>query len=62
MVTRAFAVRRSFIPKRNPTRRISQRAWKACDRCGFMFHKEELRKQRGLWLDEACYDDLSNER
>jgi hypothetical protein len=33
-----------------------------CDRCGLMFERREMRRQRGLLVDKDCYDDLSNER
>jgi hypothetical protein len=57
----SFAVRRSFIPKRNTPKRWDQ-AMLECDRCGLMFERREMRRQRGLLVDKDCYDDLSNER
>lgn len=29
---------------------------KTCDRCGMDYRKSSLRKQRGLWVDDACFD------
>jgi hypothetical protein len=29
---------------------------KTCDRCGFDHKKSSLRKQRGLWLSDDCFD------
>lgn len=57
-----FAVRRTFIPKRNTPKRWDQ-AYVECDRCGLMWPRHEMRRQRGLLVDvHGCYDDLSNER
>ena len=31
---------------------------RTCDRCGFDHRKSALRKQRGLWLGDDCFDNL----
>jgi len=28
-----------------------------CDRCGSQFKKKKLKKQKGLWVCQSCYDD-----
>lgn len=30
---------------------------RTCDRCGFDHRKSSLRKQRGLWVDDDCFDN-----
>lgn len=37
--------------------------WRRCDRCGFWYPKDELVRQKGLWVDrENCRDDISREQ
>lgn len=37
--------------------------WRRCDRCGFWYPKDELVRQKGLWVDTVnCRDDLSREQ
>lgn len=32
---------------------------KVCDRCGFIYHKNELVMQEGYWLCDECFDELN---
>lgn len=50
----------SFVRRRNPTMETGNKLVD-CDRCGFTSHIKDTRVQKGLRLDEACFDELDNQ-
>lgn len=32
-----------------------------CDICGYWFAEKELKRQRGLWVCNICYDSVTDE-
>lgn len=56
----SFAVRRTFVPRHNRQKRWDE-TYIACDRCGQMFKRRDLREQNGLLVDQDCFDNLDNQ-
>ncbi len=44
------------VYKKN-TRLWREREKKDCEMCGFTYLKIELRKRRGIWVCDTCYDE-----